>query len=312
MRRARVWAAGLLAGMAMGALGAASAAEPCDRACLKATLDAYLTAVIKRDPNAAPLAADYRATENAVAVKAGRGIWTTASSLGDVQRRYLDPVTGQAAYFGILKEGEAADVVSLRVKVENRKIVEAEWTIARKGASGLFDLAGLIADPPPPERTLAPAGRTPRGAMIAVADAYFQGLQDHDGSKVPHVSNCERVENGVRVTHRKREAAPATAAPPAGGAPSMAQEGMSGNCVWGFEAFRNSIAATTLRRFPVVDEEAGVVMGATIFTRPPGHPMRRNLLTEYFYIDDAKLAGVWAAMFYLDPAAPHTSGWDAK
>ena len=32
-------------------------------------------------------------------MKPGEGLWKSASALGKVQRRYLDPVTGQAAYF---------------------------------------------------------------------------------------------------------------------------------------------------------------------------------------------------------------------
>ena len=84
---------------------------------------------------------------------------------------------------------------------------------------------------------------------------------------------------------------------------------MSGDCVAGFEGFKNSIAEATLRRFPLVDEEAGVVMGATLFRRPPTNQMRRNLLTEYFYVVDGKLAHITAAMFYIDPAAPHSNGW---
>ena len=44
----------------------AFAANDCDRACLKTTLDQYLNAVIKHDPSAAPLFVAFRQTENAV------------------------------------------------------------------------------------------------------------------------------------------------------------------------------------------------------------------------------------------------------
>ncbi|HXD74447.1 MAG TPA: hypothetical protein VN628_11950, partial [Vicinamibacterales bacterium] len=56
-----------------------SAAGPsCDRACLKSTLDAYLNAVVKHDPAAAPLMIGFRQTENSVAVRPGTGLWKTA------------------------------------------------------------------------------------------------------------------------------------------------------------------------------------------------------------------------------------------
>src|SRR5437667_2375130 len=77
-------------------------AADCDRACLKSTLDQYLNAVLKHDPAAASLFIGFRQTENATVVKLGSGLWKTATGLGKVQRRYLDPVSRQAAYFGLI------------------------------------------------------------------------------------------------------------------------------------------------------------------------------------------------------------------
>jgi hypothetical protein len=298
--------------VALAALSGPAQAQspaPCDRSCLADVLDRYLAATLKHDPAAGGLAPGHRATENAVDVPAGQGVWRTATALGVVQRRYFDPVAGQAAYFGHLREGEMDSVVSLRIKVAGRAVAEAEWTIARKAATGMFDAAGLAQYPPPPEGPLPARERTPRFQMMSIANGYFQALQDHDGEGIPHVDRCERVENGVKVTHRPRPAGP-PGAPPAAAAPGLAQEEISGDCVAGFEGFRNSIAETTLRRFPLIDEEAGVVMGMTIFRRPPANAMRRNLLTEFFYVRGGKLAGIWAAMYYLPPEVPHGSGWD--
>src|SRR5215204_3172679 len=81
----------------------AAAGLPCDRGCLRTALDAYLNAVIKHEPAAAPLMIGFRQTENAIVVRAGNGLWKSMTGLGPMQRRYLDPVTGQAAYFGIIK-----------------------------------------------------------------------------------------------------------------------------------------------------------------------------------------------------------------
>lgn len=50
-------------------------------------------------------------------------------------------------------------------------------------------------------------------------------------------------------------------------------------------------------------------MGATILHRPPGVGTKRNLLTEYFFIRGGKIAGIYAAMYYLDPQAPDSPGW---
>ena len=68
-----------------------AAPNDCDRACLKATLDQYMNAVVKHDPSAAPLFVAFRQTENAVVVKLGTGVWKSVTELGKLQRRYLTP-----------------------------------------------------------------------------------------------------------------------------------------------------------------------------------------------------------------------------
>ena len=114
----------------------AFAADDCDRACLKTALDQYLNAVVTHNPSAAPLFPGFRQTENAVVVKLGTGVWKSVTGLGKVQRRYLDAVSSQAAYFGIVEEGSGSAIVTARIRVEDRKITEAEWFIARAGDPG--------------------------------------------------------------------------------------------------------------------------------------------------------------------------------
>ncbi len=313
----------------------------CDRQCLRKTLDQYLNAVLQHSSAGAPLAPGARATVNAAPLPNGEGIWQTATGFGDIQRRYADPVNGSAAYFGEIKEGDSTAVVALRVKVLKRQISEAEWTIARQTDGSMFSLEGLMSNPPPADSPVPAAERTPRAQLIAAADSYFSALQSHDGSGVPHVAGCDRIENGRKVTNSIRNIPPvpgagagavpgsvaggapapaasppmpsvATAVPASGSAsaPGLAQELRSGDCVAGFEMFAHSIAETSHRRYPVVDEAAGVVLGSTLFHRPPESKMKRNLLTEFFYEKQGKIAAIYAAMFYLDPSSADTTGWE--
>ena len=150
----------------IAAAPAAAEAADCDRACLAATLDRYLAAVVRHDPGAAPLGAGFRQTENAISVPLGGGVWKSVTALGAVQRRYLDAVSGQAAYFGIVEEGAASAIVTVRIRVEDRMVTEAEWYLARPGDPGLngpaqpgrgpanlFNPAYLTSNPPP-QRTV--------------------------------------------------------------------------------------------------------------------------------------------------------------
>jgi hypothetical protein len=277
-----------------------AAANDCDRTCLKTTLDQYLTAVIKHDPAAAPLFVGFRQTENAVVVRPGTGVWKTVTGLGKMQRRYLDAVSGQAAYFGIVEEGSNPAIVTVRVKVENRKITEAEWLIARDGDPGLngpatakqasgnvFDTNNLIANPPP-ERTTPKADRLSREALVAITNSYFDGLTTHDGSIIIAHPGCNRLENGRAMTG---------AASGRGG-----KNGEPNDCTSGLTNF--SAALVAARRYPVVDEDAQAVLAIAVFVRRPGVTTRRNVFSEWFFIDNAKIRNIYSAMFYPSPEQP--------
>ncbi|MGC4029978.1 MAG: hypothetical protein QM696_14035 [Steroidobacteraceae bacterium] len=298
---------------AAGLAAAAADTESCGRACLIDTLDRYLAALTKQDAGSAPLAAGVRMTENAIDVAPGEGLWRTASGLGKLQRRYADPVSGQAAYFGVIEERDGPALASLRLKIDGRKVTEAEWIIARKGAP-LFNLDGAIADAPS-DRPIASRLRSGREAMVAAADSYFQGLQDHSGVRVLSHQGCVRVENGTMVTSRPGE--PQPAAPAAAGNPAnavLANEFGRGDCATNLERM-TQIAAVVERRYPVVDEEAGVVLGSVVFHRPPGAkrndgtPWPRLLLSEFFPVENGRIRGIYAAMHYLPSDGAGTSGW---
>jgi hypothetical protein len=294
--RVAIFSAGVLAGTAN-----AFAANECDRACLKNALDQYLNAVIKHDPAAAPLFVGFRQTENAVVVRLGTGVWKSVTGLGKLQRRYLDPVSGQAAYFGVVEEGEGSAIVTVRIKVEQRKIAEAEWLMARKGDPGLNgpqapgQPAGNFFDPdnlasnPPPDKTVSKEARSSREAMVAATNSYFDGITTHDGSIIMAYPGCTRVENGNTVTGRARAASK-------GGLPEVS------DCTSGLANINVELVAA--RRYPVVDEEAGVALALAVFVRKPGTTTRRNAFSEWFVIENNKIRSIYSAMFYPAPEVP--------
>src|SRR5438093_10079767 len=104
--------------VAICGVGRVSAQAVCDRTCLRTVLDQYLAAVIKHDPKAAPLAVGFRQTENAINVSLGGGVWKTVTGLGKMQRRHLDPVSGQAGYYGLVEGGGNVALVTVRRRIE--------------------------------------------------------------------------------------------------------------------------------------------------------------------------------------------------
>ena len=274
----------------------ASAAD-CDRQCLKDITQQYLTAVVKHDPKAAPLAANFRATENAAEIALGEGLWKSAAKLGAFQRMYADPVQGQTGFFGLIEEQGVPAIVSLRLKIVDRKVTESEAIIGRKGVS-LYEPQNLI-DHGPSDKAIPASLRSSREAMIKAADSYFDGAQSQNPAIVIQKPGCDRYENGVKMTHRQGRGA--------GGV------SMTGDCAATI-AGAKQIAAVVDRRYPVVDEEAGVVMGTAIFNRPPGAKRAdgtlwpRLLLTEFFPIEKNQFTAIYAAMYYL-PDDVKDAGW---
>src|SRR5512138_696349 len=98
MRQLRL-AAYVLVFLCLATPSISRAAESCDRNCLIGILNQYLDAVLAHNPSKAPLASNYRSTENAVDVKTGAGMWKTVTALGEMQRRYADPISKNAGYF---------------------------------------------------------------------------------------------------------------------------------------------------------------------------------------------------------------------
>ena len=290
---------------ALGGMAAACATAPmvapdaaCDRACLTGHLDTYLEAVLAHDPSAAPLFVGYRETQNSVAMPAGEGIWDSVTGFGPMQRRYVDPVLGNAVFFGVLEEGDIRAVASVRVKATADAITEAEWHIGRAADPGvdgtpggtLFSVEDLLAAPP---RETAPAGtRIDRAGLLAVANSYFDSIVATDRDVAIAHPGCDRYENGLHVTGR----------PIPEGRP--ADDGFEGrgDCLSGQPTF--NVANIVARRPAVVDVDAQVVVISAVFVRDAGTPKRRNHFSDVMTIDDGRLRALYASMFYVDPALP--------
>ena len=307
--------------MAVGT-ASASAQEACDRACLRTMLDQYLNAVIKHDPAAAPLVVGFRQTENAINVRPGNGVWKSVTALGAVQRRYLDPVSGQAAYYGTMEESGGTAIVTVRVRVEGRRLTEAEWYLARADDPGLngprqpgrppanLHNPDYLSKNPPPDRVVPVNQRSDRATLVRIVNSYFDAITSHDNSVAMTHPGCGRVENGSPAPAGRFLPPNASANPPAGQAAPPANA--NNDCVSGLANFNLSMVVA--RRIPVVDEEAQVALGYAVFIRRPGSPTPRNVFSEWFVIDEAKIRTIYTAMFYPSPelAVPNWPPYDGN
>ena len=107
---------------------------------------------------------------------------------------------------------------------------------------------------------------------------------------------CSRTENGATVTGRGARAGGAGAAPARGGPTSVS------DCTSNLATINIQMVAG--RRYPIVDEEAGVALAIAVFIRKPGTITRRNALSEWFVIENNKIRSIYSAMFYPPQEAP--------
>ena len=168
-----------------------------DRPALLKLADDYFGALVAHDPKKVPLADDIKVVENVKRIKAGEGLWKSATS-GPTQYRIVaaDPVSQQVGGLVILGSDGKPVQFGFRLKVTNGKVVEAEHLVV------------AIRDPASPNLQAArPAFpieipfeyADSRGRMVHIAKSYYDALDENNGHLAPFASDCERRENGFRT-----------------------------------------------------------------------------------------------------------------
>jgi hypothetical protein len=227
----------------------------CNRACLEGIADKYLAAMVAHDASKAPFAKELIFTENTVKLPPTEGLWFTASGLGDFHFYACDTQEGQVAWTGIAKEHDKPVLLSVRLKVVNGFITEAESIVVRDVDEK--NLGNLKNVPPGFDETLAPEERVSREKMLAMSEIYFTAMDTLDASSIPWDNDGYRVENGM-VTCGK---IPGMGPPPPGlpsAASCIAPDGKISPSL-------KTIYSVLPRRTPLVDVEKGITWGLYCF-----------------------------------------------
>lgn len=280
----------------------------CDRACLEGVVNQYLSALARRDSKGLPLSEDVMYTENDQVMKVGDGFWKTVEGVGHYKHIFADPEFGQVAVMGTMLEAGGPILMSLRLRIELGRITEIESVYFKPGGGGPNNIAAVDASGKADDlwfRTIPPNERLSRPEMIAIADAYFSGLQKNDGRGVngtgtyPFTNDCHRVENGSPTTNVPR---PPNEAPDA-------INGFALDCLAQFKlGYYFVVQAIHDRRYPLVDAERGVVWSHAVFDQgtvnsgvlSDGRPYTFRgfnrpssiLVTEAFLIENGKIRRV--------------------
>lgn len=263
----------------------------------------YLEALTARDPDRLPLSPGCKATENGEPMNFKEGLWRTARSVV-YRKAFADPVTGQAAFFGVVTEKEDGPAIFvLRLKIKYSQMAEIETLTARKGCHPLFSPETLEVRPFW-DAAIPESERLPRDRLIDIADRYFEGLEQNDVSIIPFHPECNRRENGVQTTNNP---------------PRFPRSAPAGIAPLGY------IKKVRDRRYPLVDEIRGLVLGIVCFDipgvedeaeRPPEGAVERTLATtkrslflyEIFKIENGLIRDIEA--FMSNAPFQASLGWD--
>jgi len=216
-------------------------AGPCDRPCLEGIVNQYLDALVAHAPGRLQVTDDVRFTENDVELKLGEALWKTASGLGAYKLYFADPQQGQVGFYGTIRENGRPATLVLRLKVENRRISEAESLVLR-GAATAQRIEMESPDPLLLE-TVPPAERISRTELVRRTNLYFEAIEQGNGKVAPFHPDCARFENGMKTS------------------------GVNCSDQLDTKIF-DYIQKIAPRRFMIVDEERQLVFGFFMFNHP--------------------------------------------
>ncbi len=201
--------------------------------------------VVIRDYSVLPWGNQVRFTENNVAMMIGEGFWGAAR--GDMTELLVlaDETTGNVLWYGITEEHEQAAYHGMRLKIEDRRITEVETYFGREGTPDFFSGTANYALDNTYSRSLSVRQRRDRQQLTAIANSYLDTKQENDGQLlVEFTDDCARISNGVDVTYGNYWAADI-----ARGCEAQFREGIY-----------KPVDRIRARRFPIVNEETGVVV----------------------------------------------------
>jgi hypothetical protein len=273
---------------------------PCDRACLTGFVDSYFKALLAHDAGALPQAARARITENGAETKLANTFWSSAAETA-FRFDVVNIRRGDTGTEAVIRNADGTKTMyMLRLKVQNGAIAEIETIKANKGeADRLWDPDRLKEVSPAFKLSIRESQRDSYFDLISAADSYWRAFQTN-GTPAYHrarlLPDSARFENGVQTT-------------------GLVRDGVFNDTARGFDDGRFLGRNIWDRRYPVVDEERGVVLSIVRFGLKGGAKSQSTatandrLVAEFFAIKNGFIQEIQAVLFNLPDAKP--TGWPA-
>jgi len=293
---------GLLGIVALAAFAASAtpalAQAPCDRACLTKIVDSYFAALLANDARTLPQAARARITDNGAEKKLVDTFWDGAQQIA-YRFDIVNTNRGDTGTETVIVNADGSKTMHmLRLKVLNGAITEIETIKANQGeADRLWDPDRLTAVSPDLQLSIREAERDSYYALIAAAEGYWRAFQTNgtpDYHPAPLLPDARRFENGLQTT-------------------GFVRDGQYVSAQSGFDAGRFLNRNIWDRRYPVVDEERGIVLAIVRFGIKGGATSQSTvtandrLVAEFFAVKRGQIQEIQAVLFNLPDAQP--TGW---
>jgi len=268
----------VLTGTFSGPVAAQSVQAPavdCDRACLERVMDDFVKAMTTGKTASVPLAQEAEIRENAKVVALDATAWRQVKAIRSVMT-FADPVTGNVvSRAGVELADRKPGYISTRLKVvPGGRITDVEIaadTSARVVGSYVWNLDPQLAAVLPPDQRIS------RVALEALGRRYFHALSTHQPVAADFDdANCNRFHSGQQITNAGQNTVE-------GGPPRTCVASMEGDRPWG---------PATEQRFPVIDEERGLVFGITLLHYLKSPDQRVMYVSEVFKVVGGKIVKI--------------------
>jgi hypothetical protein len=296
MKKAELLSAVSLFGML--AFNSAHAQIGCDRACLTGYVDAWFNGLTSNTTTGVPLAANVKISQNDRLTDLKGTFWETADTVPyrwDIANIRLGDTGTEAV---IRNSDGTLTMLIVRLKVENGAITEIETVKTNQGESDrLWGPETLLTKGISPALTLSipEPERDSYYRLIAAGESYWRAFQTN-GTPAYHpadlASDTQRFENGLQTT-------------------GMVRDGVFVTAISGFHAGRFLGRNLWNRRYPVVDEERGIVLSMVRFGLKEGMESQsvatsnNRVVGEFFAVQQGLIREVHAVLFNTpDSQAP--------
>ncbi len=263
---------------------------------LLAIMDHYLDSMLKKDVSALKTTGNVKFTENCKILELGQGVWQTISSI-NYRQYFTDSLMGQVAVFCVIDERGVPAILMVRLKITGHEIAEVETIVTRNGEASVFYPKALKKPKPIFDEILESSKRSSREEMIFIANSYFDGIEQNDGTNIPFHPDCNRRENGFQTTNNPKF------------------EFTKYDCYIQISKFIY-ITKVRDRRFLILDEERGLVWGIFLLDCPGNvgseslgslkNP-RTIVVAECFKITSGKIREI--EVFMVNIPYGSASGW---